>query len=155
MVSMPQLRALAESLGYTDVSTYIQSGNLIFTSDQVVDPGSLENAIAATFGIDIAVALRSQAQLGNVIKANPFPDADPSSVHVAFLMAKPRAAGGAKLDTERFLPERFAIKGTEVFLHLPNGMGRTKLPGYLGRQLDVLWTARNWKTVTRLAELAR
>jgi uncharacterized protein (DUF1697 family) len=155
MVSMPQLRTLMESLGHTDVTTYIQSGNVIFTSEKAVTPKSLEAAIAGTFQLEIAVMLRTPAQLDGVLKANPFARADPSTVHVGFLTAKPPASAVAKLDTERFLPERFAIKGTELFLLLPNGMGRTKLPGYLDRQLKIPMTVRTWKTATKLADLAR
>ena len=67
---------------------------------------------------------------------------------------KPPAAALAKLDAERFLPDEFAVRGRELYFHLPNGMGRTKLPPYLDRQLKIPTTVRNWNTVNKLLELA-
>jgi uncharacterized protein (DUF1697 family) len=154
LVTMPQLRTLVTSLGHTDVSTYIQSGNIIFTSDKKVTPKSLEPAIATTFGIEIAVMLRTPAELKGILKDNPFPTADLSRLHVGFMTEPPAAAAVAKLDREPFLPEEFAIKGTELYVHLPNGVGRSKLLAYLGRQLKVPTTVRNWNTVMKLVELA-
>jgi uncharacterized protein (DUF1697 family) len=67
---------------------------------------------------------------------------------------KPAAATVATLDADRFLPDEFAIRGCELYLHVPNGMGRAKLPGYLDRQLKVPTTVRNWNTVCKLIELS-
>jgi uncharacterized protein (DUF1697 family) len=67
---------------------------------------------------------------------------------------KPSAAVLAKLDAERFLPDEFVVRGREFYLHLPNGLGRSKLPPYLDRQLKVPATVRNWNTVNKLLELA-
>lgn len=153
-VPMAQLRTAVESLGHTDVTTYIQSGNVILTSAGRVTPASLEKLIAATFGIQTAVMLRTAAQLAKALHAKPFPQADPSRLHIGFMAARPTAAAVATLDAQRFLPEQFAIIGTELFLHLPAGMGTTKLPAYLGRALKVPTTIRTWRTVTKLAELA-
>jgi uncharacterized protein (DUF1697 family) len=150
---MADLRALVESLGHTDVSTLIQSGNLIFTSQRAVTAKRLEAAIEKEFGIDIAVVLRTAAELRSVVKANPFTGVDPSKVHVGFMASKPSTGAVAKLDADRFQPEEFAVRGSHLYLHLPNGMGRTKLAPYLDRQLKIPTTVRNWKTVTRLVDL--
>jgi uncharacterized protein (DUF1697 family) len=151
---MPQLRAAVESLGHTDVRTYIQSGNLIFTSAKKVTPASLEDLVAATFGVESAVMLRTPAQLVAALAANPFPQADRSRLHVGFMATDPPPATVAALDGQRFLPEEFSIRGTELYLHLPTGMGTAKLPAYLGRALKVPTTIRTWRTVTTLAEMA-
>jgi uncharacterized protein (DUF1697 family) len=153
-VPMAELRALVESLGYTDVSTFIQSGNLFFTGDDSVTPKQLETAIESRFGIEITVVLRTPAELESVVRANPFRSADPSKLHVGFMAKKPSAAAVAKLDKKRFLPDEFTVKGAELYLHLPNGMARTKLPGYLDRQLKIPTTVRNWNTVNKLIELS-
>ena len=153
-VSMSALRALHESLGHTDVVTYIQSGNVVFSTDRNVTPASLEGAIKNEFGIDITVVLRTRAQLKRVVTANPFADADLKTVHVGFMASKPTAAAVRGLDADRFAPEEFAIKGSDLYLHLPNGMGRAKLPAYLDRTLKVPTTVRNWNTVCKLLELA-
>lgn len=153
-VSMAQLRTAVESLGHTDVTTYIQSGNVIFTSAGRVTPASLEELIAATFGIDTAVMLRTPTQLARTLDANPFPQADPSRLHVGFMAAQQPAATVAALDSSRFLPDEFSVNATEVYLHLPAGMATTKLPAYLGRVLGVPMTTRTWRTVVTLCELA-
>ena len=150
-VSMAELRALFESLGHTEVSTFIQSGNVLFTSAKPVTPRPLEAAIGKRFGIDTAVMLRTPRQLKGVVTHNPFPKADPSHLHVGFLARK---ATVAKLDAERFRPEEFAARGSELYFYLPNGMGRTKLPGYVDRRLGIPMTIRTWKTVTKLLDLA-
>jgi uncharacterized protein (DUF1697 family) len=154
-VSMAELRELAESLGYSDVRTYIQSGNLLFHSPRKSPASALEAAIAKRFGIDVDVVLRSGAQLDRVLARNPFPEADPSGLHVGFLAKAPSSSAVSSLDTGRFLPDEMVVTGAELYLHLPGGMARTKLPAYVLRGLEVPTTIRNWKAVTKLAELAR
>ena len=154
-VPMAELRDLFESLGHADVSTFIQSGNVIFSATKSVTPKSLETAISKRFHVDTTVVLRTASELEKVLKANPFARVDTSKLHVGFMTRKPSAEVLAKLDTERFRPEDVAIHGRELYLHLPNGMGRSKLPGYLDRQLKIPSTVRNWNTVTKLIELAR
>jgi uncharacterized protein (DUF1697 family) len=151
-VKMGDLRRVFEGLGYSDVSTYIQSGNVIFTGDAT--PGSVERAIAAELGMNVVVVLRTSAQLENVVRRNPFADADASKLHVGFMVKRPPTAAVRALDLERFRPEDVVVEGNDVYLHLPNGMGRSKLPDYVGRQLGVPITFRNWNTVTKLVELA-
>jgi uncharacterized protein (DUF1697 family) len=154
-VPMAELRAACEALGHTEVSSYIQSGNLVFTTAKSITPNGLEAAIASEFGIDIHVVLRTEQELEQVVKANPFAGVDLSKVHVGFMADKPAAAKVKTLDADRFVPEEFALRGCELYLHLPNGMGRSKLPAYLDRQLEIPTTVRNWNTVTALLDLAR
>jgi uncharacterized protein (DUF1697 family) len=151
---MAELRELVQSLGFEDVRTYIQSGNLLFSSKKRPAPAVLEAAIERRFGLQVDVMLRSPEQLEQVVERNPFPDADRSRLHVGFMTTKPSAEVSA-VDAEAFLPEQFAIVGTELYLHLPNGMGRTKLPDFVLRRVKVPTTIRNWRTVTKLAGLAR
>ena len=151
---MAELRELVESLGFEDVRTYIQSGNVLFSAKKRPAPGVLEAAIERRFGLEVDVMFRSALELERTIEHNPFPDADRSKLHVGFMATKP-TADVSGLDAEAFLPEQFATVGTELYLHLPNGMGRTKLPDFVLRRIKVPTTIRNWKTVTKLAELAR
>jgi uncharacterized protein (DUF1697 family) len=147
--------ALAE-LGLEDVVTYIQSGNVVFRgpAGKAKVAAQLEQAIDRRFGLDVTVMLRTPAELKKVIAANPYAK-DTANVHVAFLDRKPAAAAVKKLDPDRSPPDEFAVVGSEVYLHFPNGYGRTKLGGdYLERVLGVRATARNWRTVTKLLELA-
>ena len=154
-LAMSELRTLVESLGYTDVRTFIQSGNVLFSTDETVVAPDLQRSIEARFGLAIAVVLRSAAELELVVGADPFPEAERARVHVGFMTARPPAEAVAALDHARFLPEEFIVSGRELYLHLPSGMARTKLPAYLGRALGVPTTLRNWNTVTKLLELAR
>ncbi len=93
-VSMADLRSLVESLGHTDVTTYIQSGNIVFTSAKAVAAPTLEAAIKDELGLDVTVVLRTPAELAKVVKANPFAREDLSKVHVGFMAAEAREGGG-------------------------------------------------------------
>ena len=106
----------------------------------------------------IAVVVRSGAELAAVAGRNPFlaagADRDPATLHVAFLSERPAAAAMATLDPDRSPPDAFAVDGREVYLSYPNGSGRSRLTlDYLERRLGVEGTARNWRTVQRLAAL--
>lgn len=151
---MADLRALVESLGHVDVSTYIQSGNVVFTGDRSVTPESWQSAIAKQFGLNVTVVLRTASELDKIVNANPFSRVETSTLHVGFMTKKPSVALVAKLDAARFRPDELSVRGRELYLHLPNGMGRSKLPAYLDRQLKISTTVRNWNTVTKLLELA-
>ncbi len=152
---MAELRELMESLGFEHVHTYIQSGNVLFSAKKRPTPAVLAAAIERRFGLDVDVMLRSASELERTIERNPFADADRSKLHVGFMARKPAAANVAALDGDSFLPEEFALVGTELYLHLPGGMARTKLPDYVLRRIKVPTTIRNWNTVTKLAELAK
>jgi uncharacterized protein (DUF1697 family) len=154
-LSMTKLRELIESLGHTEVQTLVQSGNVVFSSERKVTSGSIEAALERELGLTVPVLLRTPAELQRVLAGNPFPGADPSSLHVGFMSRTPPANAVRELDSARFAPEEVAVKGLELYFHLPNGMGRAKLPSYVDRRLGVPTTVRNWKTVTRLLEIAR
>jgi uncharacterized protein (DUF1697 family) len=153
---MKELVPALEELGLEDVETYIQSGNVVFRgpTGKAKLTTQLEQAIEQRFGLDVTVMLRTAAELKKLVGANPYVD-DVANVHVAFLDRKPAAAAVKKLDPDRSPPDELTVVGTEVYLHFPNGYGRTKLGGdYLERVLGVRATARNWRTVTKLLELA-
>jgi len=153
-VPMADLRALIESLGFSDVRTLIQSGNVTFWAPSPVRPATIEAALADRFGFYIPVVLRTVPALARVLGANPFPATEPTRLHVGFMATAPPARVVDGLDASVHLPEEFAIRGCDVYLHLPGGMGRAKLPAYLDRQLGIPTTIRNWNTVTKLAEVA-
>ena len=149
---MADLRALMEELGHAEVASYVQSGNVVFTARGSASAvaKALEGAISSSFGLDVRVLLRTKPQLSAVVKGNPF-DADPKTLHVMFLEAAPRAAAVKAIDPEPFAPDEFVVKGKEIYLHLPNGMGRTKINNsFFERKLNMAGTGRNWKTVTTL-----
>jgi uncharacterized protein (DUF1697 family) len=160
-VAMPALRELFEEMGFDDVSTYVQSGNVVFTAGGKKDASKLaadiERRIKKDLGLDVTVVVRSAAELKKVVGANPFVAAgkDPGSLHVSFLTGAPPAAKARELTAEDWPPDEVKIKQREVFLHCPKGYGRSKLQNaLLEKRLGTRATTRNWKTVTKLAELA-
>jgi uncharacterized protein (DUF1697 family) len=159
-IPMPALRTLLESCGYTDVTTYIQSGNVVFDSASTKRPaliGQIEAAINREFGLRIDVVIRSARELAAAIDANPYGDRvrDLKTLHVAFLNDAPNRARLATIDAARFAPDEFTIGRREVYVHCPNGVGVSKLPTALAAKLaPAPATMRNWNTVTKLAELA-
>ena len=157
-VPMPALRSLVEGLGYNDVTTYIQSGNVVLTStDGAAKVGAaMRKAISKEFGIDVAVVVRSRQQLKAVVDGNPFlrKGTDPATLHVVFLADKPKADKVKALTAGDWGTDEVAVKGTEAYLNLPNGYGRAKLNNMVvEKQLGVAGTTRNWRTTEKLLEL--
>jgi uncharacterized protein (DUF1697 family) len=158
-ISMPELAKTLISLGLEDVSTYLQSGNIAFLSASVNEAelrAAIEGRVAEVFGLPIAVVLRTDRALAEIAKRNPFifDEPDPKLLHVAFLDGAPEKQAIAGLDPDRSPPDRFAVRGREIYLHFPKGSGRSKLGiDYFERKLGVVATARNWNTVLKLAEL--
>lgn len=157
---MDELRALFAALGHADVTTYIQSGNVVFKSP-VDRPSELahgvEERIAGDLALPVTVLVRTRDELAQVVRGNPFLDrrADVAKLHVTFLAAVPDAVPVRELNGQRFDRDELRVVGREVYLHCPDGYGRTKLSNtFLERRLGVAATTRNWKTVTTLLELA-
>jgi uncharacterized protein (DUF1697 family) len=153
---MADLRNVMSGLGYTDVATYIQSGNVVFSIDRD-DPAELEReieqGIAQETGLDVSVLVRSQAELAAVIDGNPFQEAatSPTTLHVFFLSASPDEERLEKIDPLQFEPDEYRLGDRVMYLHCPNGLGRSKLAAYpWERRLGLRITSRNWNTVTKL-----
>lgn len=150
---MAELRSMAQEAGFTDVRTYIQSGNLIFSSSDALPAITqmLEKRLEGHVGKPVGVLLRTATEMRDVLDANPFRDADPGKVCVLFLDASPppdtaeTARGRAD--------EEIALGQREVFIHYPSGMGRTtlRLPA---RSIMSGGTTRNINTVAKLVEMA-
>jgi uncharacterized protein (DUF1697 family) len=156
---MPALRELLADAGFDDVRTYVQSGNVVLSSAKTPAQVSraVEREITTAFGLDIAVVVRTRAQLAKVVQWNPLEDAvnDPKRYQVSFFDAKPSAAVLRKLEAAVVPPEQFVASGREIYAWHPAGVARSKLWALLaGRDLGVTATARNWTTVTKLLALA-
>ena len=156
---MPVLRELVEGLRYGDVSTYIQSGNVILTAaDSARAVGNkMSKAITKAFGFDVPIVVRSRQQLKKVVDDNPFAAQakDAGHLHVVFLAEKPKADKVKGLTSADWGDDEVVVKGTEAYLHLPNGYGRANLNNMVvEKKLGVVGTARNWRTTVKLLELA-
>ena len=159
IVPMKELVALFVEAGCTEVATYIQSGNVVFRARPGALkslPAKLEGAVRARFGLTVPVVVRTGAELRRAMTENPFlAREDPAHLHVAFLAHVPTAARVAAVDEKRSPGDRFAVVGKDLFLCLPNGVGKTKLTNaYLDRALGTTSTVRNWRTVGKLVELS-
>jgi uncharacterized protein (DUF1697 family) len=123
-VEMARLRELVERLGYRDVRTYVQSGNVVFTGpEQPTEEVAqrLEEELAATFGFDVSVMVRSRDELAEVVRASPLRDVatDPARYHVLFLAAEADPQRVTDIDQEEFAPEVFHLRGREIYCWLP------------------------------------
>jgi uncharacterized protein (DUF1697 family) len=156
-LAMADLRRVLKSLGYTDVSTHLRSGNAIITSDDE-DPkriaATIHEALATELSLRSAVIVRTGRELADVIAANPFPEheSEPGKLHVAFLSAQPSKAAVDAVDPARFAPDEFRLGDRALYLWFPNGAGRSKLTMAALARMNVEVTARNWNTVLALAE---
>lgn len=151
---MAELRSLFEGLGFSAVRTYIQSGNVIFSSPVPPDVAMLEAAIEERFAIRTDLVVRSADELEGAVRHNPFSISEEARVHVGFMAKRVSEPIVAALDHERFGLDRFAIVGSDIYLYLPVGIGQSKLPNYLIRQLKTPITMRNWNTLNKLVGLA-
>jgi uncharacterized protein (DUF1697 family) len=156
------MKALSEVFvqnGCTQVETYIQSGNVVFHATERVArtiPARVSDGILKRFGLQIVVVLRAASELKRATTANPFLKAgtDVASLHVMFLAGHPTAAQIDSLDPLRSPPDAFIARGSEVYLRLPNGAGRSKLTNaYFDARLGTTSTVRNWRTVLKLVEM--
>lgn len=158
-VPMAALRELLTDAGYTEVETYVQSGNVVLSSQDPPDQleRDSERLIAGRFGFEVDVIVRTREQLAEVVKRNPLSDVavDPKRYQVSFLSAELDPDRRGQLEALTIEPERFIAAGRELYAWHPDGVARSKLWAKLaGTGLGVKATARNWTTVTTLLELA-
>ena len=154
-ISMSDLRSIVEGLGYTDVETYLQSGNVVFTPGKKGDHAErLSEAIEKETGHKVAVLVRTAKELAGVMAANPYPVTDPTKVVVAFLGEQVELGQLGLGDLGPYLPDELTVHGRQIYVSVPNGQGRSKLMEALYRsRLPTTITIRNWRTVEALAEM--
>ena len=156
---MPALREALERAGFADVRTYVQSGNLVLSSD--ADPDAvgreIEEVIREAFDLEIAVVVRTRDELAEVVKRNPLGHVaeNPKRYQISFLSQELEPSVLEKLHTAAVEPERLVAIGRELYAWHPSGVARSKLWGRLANAgLGVTATARNWTTVTTLLQMA-
>jgi uncharacterized protein (DUF1697 family) len=158
-VAMPRLRDALADAGFTDVATYLQSGNVVLSSGATSAEvrRTCERVIAAELGLEIDVVTRTRAQLAKVVERNPLGRVakDPKRYQVSFLAGKLPPAVLRKLEAAAAPAERLEVVGREIYAWHPRGVARSRLWTLLAsRDLGVTATARNWTTVTKLLDLA-
>jgi uncharacterized protein (DUF1697 family) len=159
-IRMGELKDLHESLGLKDVVTYIQSGNVVFTSDDADLPRlpkQIEDGFEINFGFHVEVFVRTSAELRDIIEKNPFQNQQSKEskwVVVMFLAARPDDTVQEDLLKTYAGPEEIFIIGKEMYIYYPNGIGRSKLSNtFIEKKLKTVGTARNWNTILQLQKL--
>jgi uncharacterized protein (DUF1697 family) len=162
IVKMERLRASLSKLGFTNVKTYVQSGNIIFESENnstSTHSTKIEQMIVRDFGFSVPVFLKTSKEMQEVVKRNPFVKdsaIDQSKLHVTFLSGAPPATALEVLRPLAAASEQFQISGREIFLYCPDGYGNTKLSNTaVERKLSLGATTRNWTTTKTLLAMAQ
>ena len=159
LLPMQELVVLLEDLGARNTRTYIQSGNAVFQSaekDVSHLARQLTAAIKQRHGFAPDVLILGLDAIDRAIAENPFPEAeeDPGSLHLVFLLAPPEHPDLKKLDSLKAESERFHLRDRVFYLHAPEGVGRSRLAANIEKLLGVPATARNWRTVCKIREMA-
>ncbi len=158
-ILMEDLKSLCHKIGLLNVKTYIQSGNLIFTSSKsnAKIEEMLENSIKDAFGFDVPVIVISQKELINTVNNNPFynSDADINKIHLTLLKNTPNEKDVTQTQTYHYAPDLFSINNNAVFIYCEGKYHQTKLSNnFFEKQLKVKASTRNWKTILKLVELS-
>jgi len=161
-IKMSDLKSLYEKLGFKDVLTYIQSGNVIFNTD-IKNRAEIitltESGIKGKYKFHVSVTLRTRREISSIIKKCPFGTVDVArdgaKILVTFLSAKPPKDKLALIKKSVAASEKIALMGNEMYLYCPNGYGKSKLSNsFLENKLGVVATTRNWKSVHKLHDLS-
>jgi uncharacterized protein (DUF1697 family) len=161
MIKMDDLSKLYESLGFENIKSYIQSGNVVFQSD-ILDTTLLANqindSIQNKYGFEVPVIVLNQSDWKIIAENNPFLERkgiDETKLHVTFLSQKPEVDLFEKLKDGNYKDDEFLVVDKSVYLYCPNGYGLTKLSNtFFENKLKVSATTRNWKTVNELLNIA-
>jgi uncharacterized protein (DUF1697 family) len=159
---MDALKKMYAGLGFVNIHTYVQSGNVIFQfkkSESVKLEITIKDAISDEFGFDVPVFVKDADEMQNVLKNNPFikkKDVDLIKLHITLLSKLPGQTELSKLKEYSFLPDEFIVSEKTIYLYCPNGYGNTKLSNnFFENKLKVTATTRNWKTVNELVKIAK
>jgi uncharacterized protein (DUF1697 family) len=162
MLPMADLSRMFTRAGCARVQTYIQSGNVVFSPSVSLSAEDVVSAVAGEivrrFAFQPAIIVRSAADMMRVASRNPLlvPGVDLALLHVGFFDRAPSGRLVKQLDPDRSPGDRFIVRGSEIFLHLRNGMGKTRLTNaYIDSTLQATCTMRNWRTVLTLADMAQ
>jgi uncharacterized protein (DUF1697 family) len=159
IVKMAELRAFFEELGFSDVATYVQSGNVVFRSapgDAAMLANQLEAAFEKKWEFHSRIMVRDANWFEQLVEQNPYPEiaGEPTKLHAYVLGREPTEEEIARLSEKCTGPEQFQIEGDVLYLHAPDGLGKSVFAGLIPRTLKVAGTARNWRSVLALLDMA-
>ncbi len=161
-VLMNDLKILFEKMEFEDVKTYIQSGNVVFTTSEPNAGAGLaqriQQSVIGRYNFFVPVFVRSREEMVKILAENPFlteKDINPDWLHVTFLSESPRQSDREAISKYDFSPDMFYLVRNEAYLYCPHGYGNTKISNlFFENRLKVNATTRNWKTVIKLVDLA-
>jgi uncharacterized protein (DUF1697 family) len=161
-IPMPELKALYEKAGFKNITTYIQSGNVVFSADKEnleTLPAKIEQFIFKKYGFKVPVIVRTAEEMEQVVNTNPMmkdKSKDVEKLHVTFLSDHPQKEHLEKIKTYSYPPDEYMIIGREIYVYCPNGYGNTKLSNnFFESKLKVTATTRNWRTVNELLRMGK
>lgn len=161
IIKMEALKQLCSQLGFLQIQTYIQSGNLIFEAEQkdhLQLASEISAAIAKEYGYHVPTIVLSIETLTSIANNNPYinENKDASFMHITFLGTKPKSDADIQIQAKLQADEAYSITPNAVYLYCPSGYGNTKLTNqFLEKQLGAQATTRNWKTIQTLIQLAK
>ncbi len=160
MIKMPELALAFEKAGFRNVRTYIQSGNILFETDEEsadLLSAKIRELISKKFGLTIRAVVLDPQELADIIAQNHFvkrPGIDLSKQHVTFLDRDIDPGKAEKLLTYNYPPDEIIIGNRAVYVHCPDGYGRTKYHNnFIEKKLEANGTSRNWNTCQKLLEM--
>jgi len=156
ILPMRELVSILKEIGYENIRTYIQSGNVVFSSKKIIGPKAadeISREIERKIGFSPKVVILSPKQLQSSINNNPFPTIDGKALHFFFLESLPESPDIERLKLLKAKSEKFALEGRVFYLHAPEGVGRSKLAAAVEKSIGVPLTARNWNTVSKLLKM--
>ncbi|MBP7273399.1 MAG: DUF1697 domain-containing protein [Saprospiraceae bacterium] len=156
-IAMKDLKIMYENLGLRQVNTYIQSGNVLFDAHEGFEVSKIEQAITQHFNLQIKVFIFEVNDIAKALGQNPFwQSADAACLYYTFLDSVPNQELADKIERQKYLPDEWTIVEKVLFLHCPNGYGKTKLTNnFFEQKLKVNATTRNQKTLLTLLEMAQ
>lgn len=159
-IKMADLKKLYEELGFENVKTFIQSGNVVFESKTSAKLAQkIEQKIADAYMFDVPVIIITEKELLKIIDNNPFlkqKNIEQDKLHVTYLAEEPSKENIQKTEEYNYEPDRFYISGKAVYVYCPNGYGNTKINNtFFENKLKVSATTRNWKTTNALINLMK
>lgn len=160
LIKMPDLKALYEELGFKNISTYIQSGNVIFENNTSKSLSErIDKKIFEKYKFNVPVIIRNVQEMQEIVNENLFlkeKNIEHGKLHITFLEKEPPAQHLNKIKDMNYAPDRFYISGKTIYLYCPNGYGRTKLTNtFFENKLKVTATTRNWKTTNEILKIMK
>jgi uncharacterized protein (DUF1697 family) len=160
IIKMDELKRIYQELGFQEVQTYIQSGNVIFKTSRIDSENftkEISDKITSIYNFDVVILQRTIEEWKDVLGKNPFADKinnNLDKILVVFLDKNPQEDFINKLKDINFTPDEYSILGKEMYLYCPNGYGKTKLANpFVESKLKVKASTRNWKTILEISKL--